>query len=267
MGIPVLAGRPFEASDDAEAPTAVLVNETGAATLWPGEDAVGMRIAMPWEDTIVAEVVGVVGDVRHDGPDTEPYPMFYFDHRQFSAFQQMSLVVRTEDGIDPAQVLGGVRSALRELDSRLPLYNVRTMESLFSDAITRARFATFAMGAFAGLALLLAAIGIYGVMAHATEQRVREIGIRMALGAGRRSILRMVIGQGMIQVGVAIAVGTLGALAFSRLLQDLVFDVSTTDPLTFVATAALLGATGLLACWLPARRASGIDPAQTIRSE
>jgi putative ABC transport system permease protein len=267
MGIPVFAGRAFEPRDDAEAPTVVLVNETGAEAVWPGEDAIGKRIAMPWNDTILAEVVGVVGDVRHGGPDTEPYPMFYFDHRQFSAFQQMSLVIRTADGTTAADVLPGVRAALREMDRGLPLYNVRTMESLFSDAITRARFATTSMGIFALLALLLAAIGIYGVMAHATEQRVREIGIRMALGAGRRSILGMVVRQGMAHVLIAILIGSAGALALARFLQGLVFDVSTTDPLTFVAMALVLGATGLLACWLPARRASGIDPAETIRSE
>ena len=267
MGIPVNRGRAFSAADDAEAPVVVVIDETAARQIWPGEDPIGKRIAMPWEDTIVAEVVGVVGDVRHGGPDAEPFPMFYFEHRQFIAFPQMSLVLRTADGAEASAVLDGVRAALRELDARLPLYNVRTMESLFSDAITRARFATLSMGIFALLALLLAAIGIYGVMAHVTEQRVREIGIRMALGAGRKSVLGMVLRQGMAHVLIAIAVGTAGALVLSRFLQGLVFDVSTTDPLTFTVMATLLGATGLLACWLPAHRASGIDPAETIRSE
>jgi putative ABC transport system permease protein len=266
MGIPLRAGRMFGPGDDSASPVVVLANQTAAEQIWPGEDPVGKRIAMPWGDTILAEVVGVVADVRHAGPDTEPYPMLYWEHRQFTAFPQMSLVVRTGDA-DAAGVLTGIRAALKELDARVPLYNVKPMESLFADAIKRARFATLSMGVFALLALLLAAIGIYGVMAHVTGQRIREIGIRMALGAGRRSILRMVVRQGMTQVAVAIVLGTVGALALSRLLEGLVFDVSTTDPLTFAAMAALLGATGFVACWLPARRASGIDPAETIRSE
>jgi putative ABC transport system permease protein len=264
MGIPLLAGRGFGPGDDQSAPVVVLASQTAAEQIWPGEDPIGKRIAMPWGDTILAEVVGVVGDVRHAGPDTEPFPMFYWEHRQFSAFPQMSLVVRTEDD---ASVAAGIRAALKALDPGVPLYNVKPMESLFADAIKRARFATLAMGAFAALALLLAAIGIYGVMAHVTEQRIREIGIRMALGAGRGTILGMVVRQGMTQVGVAIVLGTLGALALSRLLGGLVFDVSTTDPATFGAMALLLAATGFLAVWLPARRASAIDPAETIRSE
>jgi putative ABC transport system permease protein len=267
LGIPVLRGRTFSTADDAQSPVVVLINETAATQIWPDQDPLGKRIAMPWADTIVAEVVGVVGDVRHTGPDVEAFPMFYFEHRQFIAFPQMSLVVRTAGGAESATVLDGVRGALKELDARIPLYNVRTMESLFSDAITRARFATLSMGIFALLALLLAAIGIYGVMAHVTEQRVREIGIRMALGAGRTSILGMVVRQGMAHVVIAILVGTAGALAVSRFLEGLMFDVSTTDPVTFGAMALLLAATGLLACWLPARRASGIDPAETIRRE
>jgi putative ABC transport system permease protein len=266
MGIPLVAGRALDERDDVDVPTVVLVNETGARQIWPGESALGKRVAVPWGDTVIAEVVGVVADVRHDGPDTEPYPMFYWDIRQFQPFGQMSLVVRTE-GTETASVVAGIRAALKELDPGLPLYNVRPMESLFADAITRARFATISLGVFALLALLLAAIGIYGVMAHVTEQRIREIGIRMALGAGRGTILGMVVRQGMTQVGVAIGLGTLGALALARVLDGLVFDVSTSDPVTFAAMAALLGATGFLACWLPARRASGIDPAETIRSE
>jgi len=163
--------------------------------------------------------------------------------------------------------VSGIRAELAELDPGLPLYNVHAMEELFADAIRRARFATLSLGLFALLALVLAAIGIYGVMAHATEQRSQEIGIRMALGAARPTILGMVVREGMAQVAVAIVIGTVGALALARLLRSLVFDVSTADPLTFAAMALLLAGTSLVACWLPARRASAIDPVQTIRSE
>jgi putative ABC transport system permease protein len=266
LGLPVLEGRAFEARDDSEAPLAVLVNESGARQIWPGESAVGKRIAMPWNDTLMAEVVGVVGDVRHQGPDTPPYPMFYYDHRQFSGFNQMSVVVRSGSG-DIAAVAPAIRTALAELDPGLPLYNVRAMDELFGNALRRDRFATMTLGLFALLALALAAVGIYGVVAHAVERRGREIGIRLALGASRGSIVAMVVGHGMVHVGIAIAVGLVGALSLSRVLRGLVFDVSTTDPPTLAGTALLLAATGFMACWIPARRASRADPAGTIRSE
>jgi putative ABC transport system permease protein len=264
LGIPLLEGRFLGPQDDADAPMAVVVNETGARTIWPGESAVGKRIAMPWGDTLVAEVVGVVGDVRDLGPDTPPYPMFYWDHRQFEPFNQMSLVARTAEG-ETATAVAGMRAALADLDPAIPLYNVHTMQELFDDAVRRARFATESLGIFALVALLLASIGIYGVMAQVTEARTREIGIRMALGASRRSILGLVLTQGMAQIVVAVALGGAGALALTRFLRGLVFDVSTADPTTFVATALLLMVVGLVACWLPARRASRVDPVEAVR--
>jgi predicted permease len=266
VGVPLLAGRLFGPGDDADAPLVVLVNESGARMTWPGESPLGKRIAMPWGDTLVAEVVGVVGDVRFQGPDTAPYPMFYWEHRQFSGFDQMSLVVR--GGRDGApDVAAGIRAAVAELDPALPVYNVRAMEDLFGDALRRDRFATAALGLFAALALVLSAVGVYGVVAHAAERRAREIGIRIALGASRRSILRMVVGAGMGHVGVAILIGLVGAAALTRVLGGLVFGVSPTDPLTLTVTAAALGAVGLLACWIPARRASLADPGASVRSE
>jgi predicted permease len=266
MGIPLLAGRLFGVEDGAEAPLATLVNETGAQSVWPGESAIGKRIAMFWGDTLVAEVVGVVGDVRHEGPDTPPYPMFYWDHRQFGPFNQMSLVVRGS-GPESAQLVAGIRRELAELDPALPLYNVSTMTDLLDDALRRARFATVSLGLFALVALVLACIGIYGVMAQVASRRTQEIGIRIALGASRRSILRLIVGQGVTHIGVAIAIGVAGALALSRFLGTLVFDVSTADPATLAATALLLGLVGLVACWLPARRAALTDPVEAIRQE
>ena len=266
LRIPLLAGRTFEESDQGAAPLVVLVNETGARGLWPGESPLGKRIAMPWEDTLVAEVVGVVGDIRHDGPDTPPYPMFYFDHRQFRAFNFMSLMVRSE-GVESAAVVAGVREVLASLDAGIAPYRIRSMEELLADAMKRERLATVSLGLFALVALVLAAIGLYGVMAHATQQRAREIGIRLALGADRGSILGMVMGRGVLHLGVATLVGGAGALVLSRLLESLVFEVSTSDPLTFIVMSAVLLATGLAACWLPARRAVAIDPATTMRSE
>ena len=164
-------------------------------------------------------------------------------------------------------VIPGVRNVLKEMDSNLPLASVRTMSELFSDAIARSRFATIALGLFALLALLLAGIGIYGVVSYATQQRFREIGIRMALGADRSSVVGLVVKQGVVLIGIALVAGTAGALGLSWLLRGLVFDVSTTDPLTFLAMALLLGGVGFLASWLPARRASGIDPVNAMRAE
>jgi predicted permease len=265
LGIPLLAGRYFDETDRGDAPLRVLINAFGARQLWPGEPAVGKRVAMPWGDTLVAEVVGVVGDVRHTGPDAELRPMLYWEHRQARPFSQMTLVLRT-DG-EPTAIVPAVRAAVREMDPELPVFNVRTMTDLFADALSRARFATVCLAAFACLALVLAAVGIYGVIAYSTQQRAQEIGIRLALGADRPAVTRMVVRQGMVLVALALVLGAVGALGVSRVLRGLVFDVSTTDPVTFVAMTILLAATGLVACWLPARSAGRIDPLEAIRAE
>jgi putative ABC transport system permease protein len=265
LSIPTLAGQTFTAADAANTPLRVVINESGARILFPGESAVGKRIAMPWGDTLVAEIAGVVGDVRHNGPDAEVRTMLYWEHRQFRSFSNMTLIVRAAG--NPTDLIPPTRAVLSEMDANLALYSVRTMPELFSDVLARSRFATIALGLFALLALVLAAIGIYGVISYATQQRFREIGIRMALGADRASVVGMVAMQGLALVGVALVIGAAGAFGLSRLLKGLVFDVSTTDPLTFAVMALLLGVVGFLASWLPARRASGIDPVNAIRAE
>ncbi|HEX9563144.1 MAG TPA: ABC transporter permease, partial [Gemmatimonadaceae bacterium] len=266
MGIRLVTGRVFDDRDRAGAPLGVIINETGARQLWPGEPAISKRIAMPWRDTLFAEIIGVVGDVRHAGPD-DPVTRatLYWDHRQSNGPTKMVLVARTMDR--PAVTAGAIRAAVRALDPDLPIYNARSMESLMGTVLARARFTTMALGSFALLALVLAALGLYGVMAYTTQQREREIGIRMALGADQTSVVRMVLRQGMTVVGVAVLIGAAGAAILSRVLRTLMFDVSPTDPSTFVGVALLLAATGLWACWLPARRASGIDPVEAIRRE
>ncbi|HUF77273.1 MAG TPA: ABC transporter permease [Longimicrobiales bacterium] len=266
MGIPLLAGRLFTVEDGADSPLVTLINETGARQLWPDESAVGKRIAMPWGDTLTAEIVGVVEDVRDEGPDTAPYPMFYWDHRQFGPFNQMSLVVRGPE-VGRAELVADVRRELAELDPELPLYNVSTAGELLDDALRRARFATTTLTLFALIALALACIGIYGVMAQVAARRTQEIGIRIALGASHRSILRLIVAQGVGHIATAIVIGVVGALALSRYLGSLIYDVSAADPATLVATALLLGAVGLVACWLPARRAALTDPVETMRTE
>ena len=265
MQIRLVAGRTFNESDREGAPLVVLANEVAAREFWPGQNAVGKQVAMPWNDTLRAEVVGVVSDIRHMGPDQEARAMFYWEHRQFRPFPQMSLVLRTVGR--PTDVVPAVRAALHELDPNLPLYNVRSMADLLAKSVARPHFTAVSLTLFAVLALILAAIGTYAVIAYATEQRAQEIGIRIALGANRGTVLRMVIGQGVVLIAIALVIGTVGAFWLSRFLDTLLYDVGTTDPATFVAMAALLGVIGVLACWLPAQRASGIDPVSAIRAE
>jgi predicted permease len=265
LGIPLMEGRTFDETDGEGAPMRVVINESGARLLWPGESAVGKRVALEWDDTIRSEVIGVVRDVLFNGPETERRTMLYWDHRQFRAFSQMTLVVRT-DG-DPAAVAPGIRAAVRQLDANLPVFNVRAMDELYGKALARPRFATLSLGLFAAVALVLAALGIYGVISHATQQREREFGIRLALGATRGDVIRLVMRQGVRLTALAILFGVAGALLLNRSLQGLVFQVSTSDPLTFGSVIVILAAIALTACWLPAWRASSIPPVEAIRRE
>ncbi len=266
MGIPLLAGHLLGPDDRAGLPVHVLVNETGARLNWPGESALGKQIRMEWGDTVVAEVVGIVGDVRLNGPDgAETKTTLYWDHRQVGESFKMTLVVRTD--LPPESVVPAIRAAVHEIDPKVPLYNIRTLGTLLTEAVARSRFTTVALGAFALLALTLAALGLYAVMAYATQQREREIGIRMALGADRSSVLAMVLRQGVGVVGPALVLGAVGAVVLARFIQSLMFGVSPADPITFAGVALLLGLAGFLACWLPARRASSIDPVKAIRAE
>jgi predicted permease len=266
MGIGLLQGRLLGAPDGAGAPTVVLINETGARRLWPGESAVGKRIEMEWGDTLDAEVVGVVRDVHLVGPDIPVDRVtLYWDYRQAGVPGAMSLVVKTAS--DPTSLLALIRSAARDQDPAIPLYGLGTMSGLLVEAVAKARFTTMAFGLFAALALLLATIGLYGVMASATQQRTREIGIRMALGASGRTVRGMILRDGLRVVGPAILIGAAVSAGLAGLLRSLVFGVSPTDPGTFVLVTALLAATAAAACWIPARRASSVDPVEAIRSE
>ncbi len=265
MRVPLVVGRYLLASDRSGAPPAVVINETGARQLWPGESAIGKRIQMEWGDTLVAEVVGVVGDVRLTGPD-QPVDRatLYWDYRQTGTPGDMVLVVR---GHDTEPSIGPIRAALAEIDPSLPLFNVRTMGGLKALALAQSRFITAALSMFSLVALGLAALGIYGVMAYGVQQRTREIGVRLALGADRRRVVRMLLSEGGRMVAPALATGAVAALLLSGLLQSLVFGVSPYDPLALGAGLAAIGAVALVACWIPARRASGIPPVEAIRSD
>jgi putative ABC transport system permease protein len=265
LGVPLIAGRPLALEDRAGAPIHVLINQTGAKILWPGESAVGKRITMEWADTLRAEIVGVVGDVRLNPEQPVTGTTLYWDYRQAGNPYKMVLVVRTKAPTET--IVPAIRAAVRTVDPSLPLYSIRTFDQLRSEVVARARFTTVSLSLFAVLAFLLAGLGLYGVMAYATQQREGEIGVRMALGADRASIVGMVLKHGIGVVGPALALGAVGAFAVSRLLQSLVFDVSLIDPMMYLTVAVLLGASSFLACWLPARRASVIDPVTAIRAE
>jgi predicted permease len=265
MGIPILRGRGFDAGDGPDAPLRVVVNEATVHRLWPDTDPIGKTISMPWGDTLVAEVIGVAGNVRVNGPAEAPRPLLYWNRAQWSPFGGFTVVARTAGSA--AAAAPALRSLVHEMNPAMPLFNVRTVASDLADAVGRTRFAMAVLAAFAALALLLAAIGVYGVMSYAVGQRSHEFGVRMTFGATRADVLRTVLGHGAVLVSVAVLTGGVVAFAGTRLLQGLLFGVSPGDVLTFTATAAVLVTAGLLAAWVPARRAASADPMDALRTE
>ena len=265
LGVPLLTGRLFAPTDTDETPLGVIINETAANEFWPNESALGKTISMPWGDTLVAEVIGVVGNVRHNGPTTRPRAKFYWDHRQFSAFSEMTVFVRSLS--DPSMLSTSIRQVVADLNPSLPVYNVRTMDSYYSDTLAQDRFTMLALGVSAFVALLLASVGIYGVMSYSVTERAREIGIKMALGARASSVTLQVLRGGGFLIGIAVVVGAVGSFALSRLMQGMLYEVRATDPLTMLGVSVLLTAVAVVACLFPARRASKVDPMEALRQE
>jgi predicted permease len=269
LGIPLLGGRSFTAEDTADAQPAMVINRTMAERFWPGQDVIGKRFKIgpsdssnPW-----SVIVGVVGDVRQTRLDQELKPEMYVSYLQDRRFFAMprDLVVRTTG--DPLSMAASVRREIWKLDPDLPLFSVQTMDQILSLSVAGQRFNLLLMTLFAGLALILASVGIYGVMSYMVAQRTHEIGIRCALGARRRDVLKLVLGQGLRLTIIGVIVGVVGAYALTRVMMGLLFDVSATDPLTFAAVATLLTAVSLLACYIPARRAIKVDPMIALRYE
>ncbi|HMF58166.1 MAG TPA: ABC transporter permease, partial [Pyrinomonadaceae bacterium] len=267
LGIPLLEGRLFTAHDDQNSTPVLVINQTMARSFWPGEDPVGKRIHFGEPNDPLYSIVGVVGDIKHMGLDADEGAVMYQPHAQkrFSWLRWMTIVVRTEN--DPLSLAPAVRSRILEVDKNQPVYNIATMEQLLTKSTAQPRFSTLLLGIFALLALCLAAIGIYGVMSYNVTQRTHEIGVRMALGAQMRDVMKLIIRQGMKMVLVGVALGLLGAIAITRVMKSLLFGVTATDPLTFAVVAVLLTMVALLACYLPARRAAKVDPLVALRYE
>jgi putative ABC transport system permease protein len=263
LRIPLRSGRDFTERDDAAAPPVALISETMARTFYAGENPLGQRIQMG-NGSKPAEIVGVVGDVRDQALESKGLPTVYEPAAQVPC-SAMYFAVRTER--DPESLIASVRAAIREQDAELPLDAMGTVDSLVAKSLSVNQFGTVLMASFAGLALVLAMVGIYGVLSYAVTQATQEIGIRMALGAQRGHVLKMVLGHAGILIGAGLAIGIAGGLGAGRLLTSQLYEVTAADPATFAAVALVLLATGLLACAIPALRASRVDPLTALRQE
>ncbi|MGH9855845.1 MAG: FtsX-like permease family protein, partial [Blastocatellia bacterium] len=268
--VPLRTGRLLAESDSAKTPLVVVINEALARNYFANEDPVGKRITFNGA-TRAREIVGVVGDVKNSAGnvesaalDEEAKPEICWSMAQDTPLS-MSLAVRVSG--DPMQMLAAVRGQVWAVDKNQPVFNIQTMEGLLAKSVGLRRFNLLLLGVFALVGLALAGVGIHGVMSYTVTQRTREIGVRMALGAQASDVLRLVIGEGMKLAFIGVLLGVGGALAVTRLLTTLLFGVSATDPLTFVIIAAVLTLVALLACWLPARRATKADPLVALRHE
>ncbi|HVG29697.1 MAG TPA: ABC transporter permease [Pyrinomonadaceae bacterium] len=264
LEIPVTAGRAFTDRDTDQSPPVVIINETLARQAFPGENPVGKRIRQAADEQFMREIVGVVGDTR-PSLEAPAGAQMYIPYAQDATWNSMTLVVRT--GGDAAGLAAAARGAIQSLDKTLPVYNVRTMTDVFAASIARRRSSMLLISAFALVALLLALVGIYGVTAYHVTQRTHEIGVRMALGAQRRDVLGLILGQSLRLTLGGLAVGLVLALALTRLMSGLLYDVKPNDPVTFAAGALLLAAVATLACYVPARRATKVDPMIALRYE
>ena len=266
MQIPLLRGREFSERDSATAPKVMLINQTMADKFWPGRDPVGSRVTMlDWGPPLTGEVVGVVGDVKPNGPQEPVGSMIYLPYPQFPSLFNY-LVVRTANQ-DPLNVRAGIKAQVHSVNPDQPISQVRTMQQVLGESLAQRRFSLVLIGIFAGLSVLLAAIGVAGVMAFLVAQRTQEMGIRMALGAQRADVFGLVLRQGMRMTLLGLLIGLAGAFGLTRLLSGMLYGVEPGDPLTFTLVSALLAAVALLACWLPARSATRVDPMIALRYE
>jgi putative ABC transport system permease protein len=262
MAIPLRAGRFFDERDVKAAAPVIIINETLAHEQFPGEDPLGKHLSI-WNKSW--EIVGVVGDAHYWELNTAPPPYLYFSYKQVN-WRSMSLIVRTQSS-DPLRMTGPIRSVLAAMDKNQPIHSFKTLEATVSDLVAPQRFTTLLLAAFAALSALLSAIGIYGVMSYLVTQSTREIGVRMALGARPRNVLRLVLGNGMTLAVIGVVIGLAGSYGLTRLMTTLLFEVKPTDKATFATVALGLLIVALLACYVPARRATKVDPLVALRYE
>jgi putative ABC transport system permease protein len=259
----LVKGRDFEVSDGPGTPSVAIIDERLAGKYWPGQDPIGKRISSNGDTGPWASVVGVVRHVHRSGPKNEGEPQIYFPYRQ-RVQTPLSYVIRTT--VDPLSIVRGVREQVRSLDPDLPVARIASMDALQASALARDRFNALIFLVFAGTALLLAAIGLYGVMAYLVAQRQAELGIRLALGGGPRDVARLVVGDGMRMALLGIVIGTLASLALGRALEGLLYGTKPTDPVTYAIIATMLALVALLATAIPARRATRSDPVTALRA-
>jgi putative ABC transport system permease protein len=263
MQIPLLKGREFTTRDSAGAPKVLIINQTMANTYWPGADPLGQRVTMKdWGPPLTGEIVGVVGDVKPHGPEVAAGPMIYWAYPQFPSLFNY-LVVRMAG--EPAGVLAGIKSQVRAVNPEQPVSQVRTMEQVLGESLAQRRFSLVMIAVFAGISLVLAAVGVAGVMAFLVAQRTQEMGIRMTLGAQTSDVCGLVLGQGLRLTALGLAIGLAGAFGATRLLSSMLFGVGAGDPFTFSVAAIVLVGAALLACYIPARSATRVDPMVALR--
>ncbi len=267
IGIPLLMGRTLERTDTADRPPVLVINQTMARGLFPGENPLGRRVAvdMGGDEPVVFEVVGVVGDARLSWIGSNPRQAMYHSYYQVPSPMTMRIAIRTE--ADPVSLAGNLRTLVWKKDPELPVEALASMESIINDSVSSYRTTAVIVTVFSGVALLLAAVGLYGVLACYVSQRRHEIGVRMALGARASSVVRMVVRRGLVLVAIGLAAGVGGALAGGRLVRQLLYGVEATDPSTYVLAAVLLAAVAIVACLLPAWRAVRVDPVVALRVE
>jgi putative ABC transport system permease protein len=243
----------------------VIISDALARQYFPNENPIGKKIVIDMkEKNDPSEIIGVVGDVKRTGLDSTPVAMSYWPHAELP-FSSMMLGIRTES--NPMGLVAAVRETVRHMDSDLPVYQVETLEQSMGDSVARQRFSTLLLGLFAGIAFVLAIIGIYGVVSYAVSQRTREFGVRIALGAESGDVAWLVLRHGLRIAGFGIALGLVGGLGVTRFLRQLLFHVSPYDPVTFLWVVLVIAGITILACWLPARRATKVDPIIALRYE
>lgn len=264
LGIPILKGRDFDEHDRPGVQRVAILNQTAARMLFPGENPISRRLKVDWDNSPIVQIVGIVADIRHNQLDKPPDPCLFLPNEQ-NPFPFSALVIRTAG--DPVRLASAVRAQIHEVDADQGIAEIQSMKQLVSDSIARPRLEAFLLSAFGVVALALACLGIYGVIAYSVTQRARELGIRVALGASRRSVFNMVVGEGMRLMIVGLCLGVTGAAMLNRFLRALLFEIQPNDPATLAVVIALLAVTALLACYFPAARAMRVDPAMALREE